>query len=74
MGRLTGANANLESILGVDGVPVILRAGVTVRIPCRHCGKALIPFKIAEGNHSVTCEKCGSSTEVRVAIEAGYEW
>lgn len=44
-------------------------AGSTVPIPCRHCGKKLIPFVVQEGKHAVQCPRCGAATEVRVTRE-----
>lgn len=50
-----------------DGnVPLELRPGSSVPIPCRQCQKCLIRFTIVEGVHLVSCPKCGGSTEVKV--------
>jgi phage FluMu protein Com len=50
-------------------MPLELRPGASVPIPCRHCEKALIRFNVSEGNHSLTCPRCGSATEVTVYPE-----
>jgi len=52
-------------------VPLDLRPGSTVPIPCRHCARACASFIVREGQHEVTCEKCGSTTEVQVYVDGG---
>jgi hypothetical protein len=52
-------------------VPLELRPGGIVPIPCRHCEKSLIPFTLVEGVNSVVCPRCGSTTEVHVYAETG---
>lgn len=52
-------------------MPLELRPGATVPIPCRHCQKSLIRFTLAEGVSSLVCPKCGASTEVQVYAETG---
>lgn len=47
-----------------------VRAGKTVPIPCRHCGKA-IAFPVAVGVHSLTCPGCSRSTRAFVTWESG---
>ncbi len=47
-------------------MPLELRPGSSVPIPCRLCQKCLIRFTIAEGVHLVSCPKCGGATEVKV--------
>jgi phage FluMu protein Com len=56
---------NLET----TNVPLELRPGMSVPIPCRHCEKSLIRFTISEGAHSVTCSRCNCATDVKVYAE-----
>ncbi len=58
---------NLERTI----VPLELRPGSTVPIPCRHCEKSLIRFTVAEGSHSLSCPRCGCATDVKVYSEGG---
>ena len=57
--------------LGETRVPLELRPGASVPIPCRHCLKSLIKFTLAEGVHNLTCPKCSGVTEVQVYPETG---
>ena len=50
-------------------MPLELRPGTSVPIPCRHCDKTLIRFTVSEGGHSVACPRCGGATEVKVYSE-----
>lgn len=52
-------------------MPLEMRPGVTVPIPCRHCQKSLIKFVLAEGVHTLVCGRCTGSTEVQVYAETG---
>lgn len=52
-------------------MPLELRPGVHVPIPCRHCERALIRFAVSEGEHTLSCPKCGSATDVRVYADGG---
>jgi ribosomal protein S27E len=52
-------------------MPLELRPGVVVPIPCRHCERTTIRFAVSEGTHSLSCPKCGSATEVKVYSEGG---
>ena len=54
-------------------MPLDLKPGMTVPIPCRHGGQALIPFKVETGTHRLTCPRCGKETHVAV-IEEGGRW
>ena len=56
---------NLETTI----VPLELRPGTSVPIPCRHCDKTLIRFTVSEGTHNVTCPRCNGATEVKVYAE-----
>jgi Zn finger protein HypA/HybF involved in hydrogenase expression len=47
-------------------VPLELRPGSSVPIPCRQCQKSMIRFSIEDGTHLATCPKCGGATEVKV--------
>jgi len=57
--------------LEITIVPLELRPGVSVPIPCRHCEKAMIRFTLNEGSQSLNCPRCGSATEVKVYTEEG---
>ncbi len=50
-------------------VPLEPRPGMSLPIPCRHCGVALIRFTVSEGSHSLGCPHCGCATEVKVYAE-----
>lgn len=50
-------------------MPLDLRPGTSVPIPCRHCEKTLIRFTVSEGGHSLACPRCGCATEVKVYSE-----
>jgi hypothetical protein len=52
-------------------VPLELRPGIEVPIPCRHCHKSMTRFTVTEGTHSILCSRCGASTEVQVFVESG---
>jgi hypothetical protein len=54
-------------------LPLELRPGVIVPIPCRACGKGIVLFEIQEGTHSVACPLCNVSTQVEVVPE-GDRW
>ncbi len=45
---------------------LIVKLGDTVPIPCRSCGKKLIPFVVKEGNHTLTCPDCKEATRIEV--------
>ena len=47
-------------------MPLEIKEGTSIPIPCRNCGKAFIPFCVREGSHSLTCKSCRSGTRVRV--------
>jgi hypothetical protein len=51
------------------GVPLDLRPGMLVPIPCRHCGKSFIRLAIEGGQRNAVCARCGGVTEVRVTSE-----
>ena len=50
-------------------MPLELRPGTSVPIPCRHCDKSLIRFTVAEGAHSLPCPRCNGLTDVKVYAE-----
>ena len=50
-------------------MPLDIRPGMSVPIPCRHCDKSLIRFAVNEGTHAVTCPRCGFVTDVKVYAE-----
>ena len=62
--------AAVDMQLGNLIVPLELRPGTSVPIPCRHCEKALIRFTVSEGGHSVACPRCGGATDVKVYPKA----
>lgn len=45
--------------------------GDLVSIPCRACGKRLIPFVIQTGTHLLLCPDCHEKTRVTVTRESG---
>jgi len=53
-------------------VPLELRPGMSVPIPCRHCEKTMIRFTVGEGSQSLNCPRCGCATEVKVYSESGF--
>ncbi len=53
-------------------VPLELRPGMSVPIPCRHCEKTMIRITVNEGSQSLNCPRCGCATEVKVYSESGY--
>jgi len=55
--------------LEITTVPLELRPGTSVPIPCRHCERTLIRFTVTEGSHSLACPRCGCATEVKVYAE-----
>jgi phage FluMu protein Com len=61
-------HCNLE----ISIVPLELRPGMTVTIPCRHCEKTMIRFTVNEGSQSLSCPRCGNATEAKVYSESGY--
>jgi phage FluMu protein Com len=50
-------------------VPLELRPGMIVPIPCRHCAKTLIRLTLEASPLSATCSRCGGITEVRTSKE-----
>ena len=52
-------------------MPLELRPGAIVPIPCRHCQKSLIKFTVAEGINTLACRRCSGETEVQVYAETG---
>ena len=57
--------------LGDTIVPLDLRPGTFVPIPCRHCDKAMIRFSLAEGSHTLACPRCNCITDIRVYLDSG---
>ena len=55
-------------------MPLYLQPGVTVPIPCRSCGKAGVPFKLAAGTHHLTCPRCGGVTITTVSLDEEENW
>ncbi len=52
-------------------MPLVVRPGVVVPIPCRACSQACVKFHVQEGTYQLRCAKCGGDTHVRVLAEAG---
>jgi hypothetical protein len=52
-------------------MPLELRPGSVVPIPCRHCARMTTRFTVAEGTHTLPCSRCGNSTEIQVYAESG---
>lgn len=53
-------------MMGATNVPLELRPGAKVPIPCRCCNMAMIPFEVREGVHSLNCAQCKGVTRVEV--------
>jgi hypothetical protein len=51
-----------------SGVPLDQRPGMSVPIPCRHCGK-FSRLALEAGERNAVCARCGGVTEVRVTAE-----
>ena len=69
--RIAEVRGSSHCNLEITIVPLEMRPGMTVPIPCRHCEKTLIRFSVSEGGHSLACPRCGCATEVRVYNEGG---
>ena len=52
-------------------MPMELKQGVKVPIPCRHCAQSMIPFEIREGTHPLPCPRCGLTIQVEVFRHEG---
>ncbi len=52
-------------------MPLDLRPGEVVPIPCRHCQKSLIRFTISDGSHALPCPRCAAITQVEVYLVGG---
>ena len=51
--------------------PLDSRRGSDMLIPCSHCSLALMPLKVEEGVHELTCPRCSCLTKVTVSHERG---
>ena len=69
---MTGVRGSMHCNLERPIVPLELRPGMTVPIPCRHCEKTMIRTTVNEGSQSLNCPRCGNATEVKVYSESGY--
>jgi hypothetical protein len=52
--------------MSIDLIP-----GILIPIPCRACGRGMIPFTLEWGSYRLTCSACGGSTLVQVSDEGG---
>lgn len=66
---IRSAAVRLDATERETPMPLELRPGMGVPIPCRHCQKGFIRFTVAEGLHPVACPRCGATTEVEVYSE-----
>ena len=48
-------------------MPLAIRIGDVIPIPCRHCGKFI---RSSAANSFLKCEKCGGITVLRVEVDA----
>jgi len=48
--------------MSIDLIP-----GILIPIPCRACGRGMIPFTLEWGSYRLTCSACGGSTLVQVS-------
>lgn len=55
-------------------MPLDLQPGVTVPIPCRSCGMACIPFKVAAGRYPLRCPRCGETTFATASLDREENW
>lgn len=69
---MAGVRGSMTCNLEIAIVPLELRPGMTVTIPCRHCEKTMIRFTVNEGSQSLSCPRCGNATEAKVYSESGY--
>lgn len=54
-----------------DTMPLELKPGLRIQIPCRNCAETLLAFTVKTGDHAVDCPRCRRTTKVRVASEEG---
>ena len=54
-------------------MPLELRPGLTVLIPCRHCLRSFIPYAVRDGQLKIECPRCHLATEV-VAYRQRERW
>ena len=52
-------------------MPLELRPGMSVPMPCRHCGKLTLKVMLNEGSQPATCPRCSGTTDVKVSLEGG---
>jgi len=45
--------------------------GSRLPIPCRSCGRGMIPFRVEVGRHLLRCSSCGKGTGVTVIRVGG---
>jgi phage FluMu protein Com len=48
-----------------------IKQGALVAIPCRACGKVMLPFTVDFGSHRLKCLRCNRYTKVTVMTEFG---
>jgi hypothetical protein len=51
--------------------PLDSRRGSDMLIPCSHCSLALMPLKVEEGVHVLSCPRCARLTNVTVSLSKG---
>jgi phage FluMu protein Com len=55
----------------IASLPIEPQLGSKLSIPCRHCGKRLIPYTVSLEPRQVACPECKKSTHVEVYIHEG---
>lgn len=52
-------------------MPLEMKPGMEVPIPCRPCGQAFMRVALAPGVRTLSCARCGGLTVVTISEEAG---
>ena len=55
----------------MKSAPLDSRQGSDMLIPCSHCSLALMPLKVEEGVHALSCPRCSRLTNITVSFEKG---
>lgn len=54
-------------------MPLEIRGGDVISVPCRSCGKQFLKFRVEEVTVQIACSKCGRSTQIAARKER-EEW
>ena len=55
----------------MKSAPLDSRQGSDMLIPCSHCSLALMPLKVEQGVHVLSCTRCSRLTNITVSFEKG---